>query len=65
MACSFDIACSGILTVLGGRQAVRTIHCAACFSFVGFILIHVFQVMVTGWFTIKHEGVGHEAWTCN
>ncbi|MBX3324639.1 MAG: cytochrome b/b6 domain-containing protein [Nitrospira sp.] len=72
MSPTIDTAFPGILTILGGRQAARTIHFAACFSFVGFILIHVFQVMVTGffnnirsmltgWFTIKHEGVGHEA----
>jgi thiosulfate reductase cytochrome b subunit len=60
------------LTVLGGRQAARTIHFLTCFSFVGFIVIHVLQViltgffnnirsMVTGWFIVKHEGVSHEA----
>ncbi len=72
MSPTIDTAFPWLLTVLGGRQAARTIHFVACFSFVGFILIHVFQViitgffnnirsMVTGWFTVKHEGVGHEA----
>ncbi len=72
MSPTIDTAFPWLLTLLGGRQAARTIHFAACFSFIGFILIHVFQVMVTGffnnvrsmvtgWFTVKHEGVGHEA----
>jgi thiosulfate reductase cytochrome b subunit len=72
MSPTIDAAFPWILTILGGRQAARTIHFIACFSFVGFILIHVLQViltgffnnirsMVTGWFIVKHEGVGHEA----
>lgn len=57
-----------LLTIFGGRQAARTIHFIACFSFVGFIAVHVFQViltgffnnmrsMITGWFAVTHEGV--------
>jgi len=72
MSPTIDTAFPWLLAILGGRQAARTIHFVACFSFVGFILIHVFQViltgffnnirsMVTGWFIVKHEGVGHEA----
>lgn len=66
MSPTIDTAFPWLLTILGGRQAARTIHFVACFSFVGFILIHVFQVimtgsfnnirsMITGWFTVKHE----------
>ena len=72
MSPTIDTAFPWLLTVLGGRQAARTIHFVACFAFVGFILIHVSQViltgffnnirsMVTGWFLVKHEGVGHGA----
>jgi thiosulfate reductase cytochrome b subunit len=72
MSPTIDTAFPWILTILGGRQAARTLHFIACFSFVGFIVIHVIQViltgflnnirsMVTGWFIVKHEGVGHEA----
>jgi thiosulfate reductase cytochrome b subunit len=72
MSPTIDTAFPWLLTIFGGRQAARTIHFIACFSFVGFILIHVSQViltgffnnirsMVTGWFVIKHEGVSHEA----
>lgn len=72
MSPTIDTAFPWLLTIFGGRQAARTIHFLACFSFVGFIVIHVIQVvitgflnnirsMVSGWFLIKHEGVGHEA----
>jgi len=74
MSPTLDTAFPWLLTIFGGRQAARTIHFIACFSFVGFIVIHVLQViltgffnnirsMVTGWFVVKHEheGAGHEA----
>lgn len=65
MSPTIDTAFPSLLTILGGRQAARTIHFVACFSFVGFILIHVIHViltgffnnirsMITGWFTVKH-----------
>ena len=66
MSPMIDTAFPWLLTIFGGRQAARTIHFVACFSFVGFIVIHVVQViltgffnnirsMVTGWFIVKHE----------
>jgi thiosulfate reductase cytochrome b subunit len=72
MSPTIDAAFPWLLTIFGGRQAARTIHFIACFAFVGFIVIHVSQViltgffnnirsMVTGWFVIKREGVHHEA----
>jgi len=74
MSPTLDTAFPWLLTIFGGRQAARTIHFIACFSFVGFIVIHLLQViltgffnnirsMVTGWFVVKHEheGAGHEA----
>ncbi len=72
MSPTIDTAFPWLLTIFGGRQAARTIHFIACFSFVGFIVIHVSQViltgffnnirsMITGWFAVKHEGVRHEA----
>jgi thiosulfate reductase cytochrome b subunit len=68
MSPTMDTAFPWLPAVFGGRQAARTIHFIACFSFVGFIFIHVLQViltgffnnirsMVTGWFVVKHEGV--------
>jgi thiosulfate reductase cytochrome b subunit len=74
MSPTIDAAAPWLLTAFGGRQAARTIHFIACFSFVGFIIVHVIQVilagffnnirsMITGWFVIKsdHQGVSHEA----
>jgi len=72
MSPTIDSAFPWLLTIFGGRQAARTIHFIACFSFVGFIVIHVSQViltgffnnirsMITGWFVVKQEGVSHEA----
>ncbi|HKU50876.1 MAG TPA: cytochrome b/b6 domain-containing protein [Nitrospira sp.] len=72
MSPTIDAAFPWLLTIFGGRQAARTIHFIACVSFVGFVVIHVSQViltgffnnirsMVTGWFVIKREGVSHEA----
>jgi thiosulfate reductase cytochrome b subunit len=72
MSPTIDTAFPWLLTIFGGRQAARTIHFIACFSFVGFILIHVFQViltgffnnirsMITGWFVVEHEGASHGA----
>lgn len=72
MSPTIDAAFPWLLSIFGGRQAARTIHFIACFSFVAFIVIHVSQViltgflnnirsMVTGYFVVKHEGAGHEA----
>lgn len=69
MSPTIDTAFPWLLSIFGGRQAARTIHFIACFAFVGFIVIHVSQViltgvfnnvrsMVTGWFVIKHEHEG-------
>jgi len=73
MSPTIDTAFPWLLTIFGGRQAARTIHFIACFTFVGFIVIHVLEViltgffnnirsMVTGWFVVKHEheGASHE-----
>jgi thiosulfate reductase cytochrome b subunit len=72
MSPTIDAAFPWLLTIFGGRQAARTLHFLACFSFVGFIVIHVSQVvltgflnnirsMVTGWFVITDERVRDEA----
>ena len=68
MSPTIDAAFPWLLSIFGGRQAARTIHFIACFSFVGFVLIHVSQViltgffnnirsMITGYFVVSHEGV--------
>lgn len=69
MSPTIDAAFPWLLHLFGGRQGARTIHFIACFSFVGFIGIHVFQVMITGfvnnmrsmitgWFAIKEANHG-------
>lgn len=37
-----------LLTLFGGRQSARTIHFICAFSFLGFVLIHLFMVLVSG-----------------
>ena len=74
MSPTIDTAFPWLLKLFGGRQAARTIHFIACFTFVGFIVVHVLEViltgffnnirsMVTGWFVVKPEqkGASHEA----
>jgi thiosulfate reductase cytochrome b subunit len=72
MSPTLDTAFPWLLTIFGGRQSARTIHFIACFSFVAFIVIHVGQVMLTGffnnirsmttgWFVIKQDEASHEA----
>jgi thiosulfate reductase cytochrome b subunit len=57
--------------VLGGRQTARTIHFICAFTLVGFAIIHVLMVllsgvwnnmrsMITGWYVIKSES--HSPW---
>ncbi len=71
MSPTMDAAFPFLLDLFGGRQSARTIHFVTCFLFVGFIVIHVSQViltgffnnirsMLTGWFTVPPAGVTHE-----
>ena len=70
MSPTLDAAFPWLMTIFGGRQSARTIHFIACFSFVTFIVIHVGQViltgffnnirsMITGWFVIKQDEASH------
>ncbi len=47
MSPTIDTAFPWLLTMFGGRQAARTIHFIACFTFVGFIVIHVVEAEVS------------------
>jgi thiosulfate reductase cytochrome b subunit len=40
----------GWVDVFGGRQSARTIHFVCAWLLVGFVLIHVFEVLITGVF---------------
>jgi thiosulfate reductase cytochrome b subunit len=39
---------TGWVDLLGGRQSARTLHFFAALLLVGFVLVHVFEVLVTG-----------------
>ena len=43
-----DALVPGWIDLFGGRQAARTIHFIAAWTLVGFVLIHVFEVVITG-----------------
>jgi thiosulfate reductase cytochrome b subunit len=43
-----DSMLPGWVNLLGGRQSARTLHFIAAFALVLFVLIHVFEVVVTG-----------------
>ena len=71
MSPTMDAAFPVLLDLFGGRQSARTLHFVTCFLFVGFIVIHVSQVvltgffnnlrsMLTGWFTVHTTGAVHE-----
>jgi thiosulfate reductase cytochrome b subunit len=48
MSPQMDAAFPWLLTLFGGRQSARTIHFVACFAFIGYTLIHLFMVAMTG-----------------
>ena len=43
-----DAAWPWLLDVFGGRQSARTIHFVTAFCFVGFVLVHVAMVLLSG-----------------
>ncbi|MDI3462321.1 MAG: Thiosulfate reductase cytochrome B subunit (membrane anchoring protein) [Nitrospira sp.] len=64
MSPMIDAAFPWLLPLFGGRQGARTLHFIVCFAFVGFVAVHVLQVvmtglvnnmrsMITGWFAVK------------
>jgi thiosulfate reductase cytochrome b subunit len=46
----FNAVLAGWVDLVGGRQSARTIHFVIAWLLVAFVLIHVFQVIVTGLF---------------
>jgi thiosulfate reductase cytochrome b subunit len=44
----FDSLSAGWVDIFGGRQAARTIHFVVAWLLVAFVLIHVFEVIITG-----------------
>jgi len=43
-----DAVFAGWVDIVGGRQSARTLHFVVAWLIVGFVAIHVFQVIVTG-----------------
>lgn len=67
MSPNLNAAFPGLLTLFGGRQSARTIHFIAASAFIGYTLVHVFMVaitglwnnlrsMLTGWYLIPQSG---------
>lgn len=48
MSPRLDTVLPGWVDLLGGRQSGRTMHFVAAWALVGFVLIHVFEVIVSG-----------------
>ncbi|MET0345937.1 MAG: cytochrome b/b6 domain-containing protein, partial [Casimicrobiaceae bacterium] len=48
MSPRLDAVFTGWVDLVGGRQSARTIHFVVAWLLVAFVLIHVFQVIVTG-----------------
>ncbi len=50
MSPHMDSVLGWLVDLVGGRQSARTIHFIIAFGFIGFVLIHVFEVLVSGVF---------------
>jgi thiosulfate reductase cytochrome b subunit len=70
MSPTMDSAFPILPWVFGGRQSARTIHFICAFSFLGFFIIHMIMVflsgtrnnvrsMITGWYRIEASGDEH------
>jgi thiosulfate reductase cytochrome b subunit len=69
MSPTMDAAFPILTEIFGGRQSARTIHFICAFSFLGFFIVHIVMVilsgawnnlrsMLTGWYVIR-KGAGH------
>jgi thiosulfate reductase cytochrome b subunit len=49
-------------SLFGGRQSARTVHFIAAFVLVGFVLVHIFMVLISGvWNNIRSMVTGRYA----
>ena len=69
MSPMLDTVVTGWVDLLGGRQSARTLHFLAAMGLLLFVLVHVFEVMVsgvwnqlrsmvTGWYAVPADKVG-------
>jgi thiosulfate reductase cytochrome b subunit len=67
MSPRLDTLFGGWVDLLGGRQSARTLHFVAACLLVAFVLVHVFEVivtglwnnlrsMITGWYRLPEDG---------
>jgi thiosulfate reductase cytochrome b subunit len=62
MSPRFDAGYPQLPEVFGGRQSARTIHFIAAWTLIGFVLVHVFMVLVSGvWNNIRSMMTGRYA----
>jgi thiosulfate reductase cytochrome b subunit len=55
MSNSVTTAFPHLFTLFGGRQSARSIHFIAAMLLLAFILVHVFQVFVAGFFNLMRS----------
>ena len=48
MSPQLDAAYPWLLSIFGGRQSARTIHFLCAFSLLGFVIVHLLMVLVSG-----------------
>lgn len=59
MSPTIDAGFPFLLTLFGGRQTARTIHFLCAFSFLGFFLVHIVMVIVSGfWNNVRSMVTG-------
>jgi thiosulfate reductase cytochrome b subunit len=72
MSPMLDSLLTGWVNLLGGRQSARTLHFVAAWLILAFVLVHVFEViitgvwnnlrsMITGYYTVKGQEDHHES----
>jgi len=60
MSPRLDALFGGWVDLLGGRQSARTLHFAAAFLLLAFVVVHVFEVIVTGlWNNLRSMITGY------
>ena len=55
MSNSVTTAFPYLFTLFGGRQSARSVHFIAAMLLLAFILVHVFQVFVAGFFNLMRS----------
>ena len=62
MSPGIDAAAPWLLDLFGGRQSARTVHFICAFTIVGFVLVHVIMVLVSGvWNNLRSMITGRYA----